>query len=268
YPEGFAETHASGTTFAQKPLRAVSEWAHHLVRGKKKAAALVVANERTARGLPKAVRPERVHMIVENGVDLGRWKAAKVSLPDSPRFIYVGRLVHWKAVDLLLSAMGSLKTPATLEIVGKGPDQMALEQQAARLPAHIDVQFKGFLPVDDVRDHISKSTALILPSVWECGGAVVLEAMACGKPVIATDWGGPQDYITAETGILVPPTSPDQLVQGLTAAMEKLIAAPETAVAIGERGRARIENHFSWAAKCEAMLKIYNSVLTEKSSDQ
>ena len=86
----------------------------------------------------------------------------------------------------------------------------------------------------------------MLPSIYECGGAVVLEAMAAGIPAIATAWGGPTDYLNEECGILIEPISPEAMVKGFAAGMHKLISDRELAARMGAAGRRRVEAEFDW----------------------
>jgi glycosyltransferase involved in cell wall biosynthesis len=102
---------------------------------------------------------------------------------------------------------------------------------------------------------------MVLPSMEECGGAVVLEAMASGVPVIAAKWGGPADYITEDTGILIPPATPDAFVEELAKAILWMAENPERRARMGEAGHQRAVALYDWRVKADALLKIYNDVL-------
>ncbi len=80
-----------------------------------------------------------------------------------------------------------------------------MPEDAAEDSAAGTIQFAGWLSQSDCKVRLNAADCLVLPSLFECGGAVVLEAMALGKPVIATAWGGPLDYLDADCGILVQP---------------------------------------------------------------
>jgi glycosyltransferase involved in cell wall biosynthesis len=101
----------------------------------------------------------------------------------------------------------------------------------------------------------------ILPSLRECGGAVVLEAMANGLPIIATNWGGPADYLDDSCGILVPPTDPERFVRDLADAMTALASDPERRRTLSEAGVRRVATEFTWSKKIEDVLAVYGSVL-------
>lgn len=237
-----------------------------LIPGKRQATTLLVANPRTQAALPKCVQSNQIVELVENGVDLSVWQdklAFKSNLmaKNIPHFIYVGRLVEWKGVDLLLIALQRAVTqqPITLDVIGDGAKRMALEAQAKELGlvASGAVNFQGWLSQPECAKQLQQADALILPSLFECGGAVVLEAMAMAKPVIATNWGGPTDYLDSSCGILVEPTSPEEFIDGLTKAMIKLAQEPELRQLMGKVGRERILKYFDWEKKVDSILEIY-----------
>ena len=149
----------------------------------------------------------------------------------------MGRLVDWKALDIVIEAL-SLVPDAELVIIGDGPMRAPWRQTAEKLGVADRVTFTGFLPQAECAPHLHASQALVLPSIYECGGAVVLEAMASGVPVIATRWGGPADYLDSSCGFLIEPSSREALVQGFAAAMTKLVDEPGLRDRLGASGRA------------------------------
>jgi glycosyltransferase involved in cell wall biosynthesis len=196
-------------------------------------------------------------------VDIGDWQA--VPQPKEsvlPRFVFIGRLVDWKAVDVVIRALEKVPV-AELEIIGDGPMRHAWTRLAGDLSLQNRIQFTGWLPQQECAAHLHSATALVLPSLFECGGAVVLEAMAMGKPVIATRWGGPADYLDASSGMLVDPDSYSALVTGFATAMQKLIDSPALANSMGSAGRQRVLRDFDWQQKIDQVISIYRS-LAEK----
>ena len=154
--------------------------------------------------------------------------------PSGP-FVFVGRLVRPKAVDVLIDAI-ALVPGARLEIVADGPERAALEQQAA-VVAPSQVRFLGHVDRDTVASIMSAARAVVLPSrSYENQPMVLLEAMALGVPVIGTDLGGIPELVDGgRTGLLVPVDDPP----GLAAAMQALMTNPTTARVMGDAGRER-----------------------------
>ena len=96
-----------------------------------------------------------------------------------------------------------------------------------------------------------------MPSLRECGGTAILEAMALGKPIIATNWGGPADYVNASCGILVDPSSKTGFVDGLAEAMLRLAGSPELRRSLAEGGIRRVlEDNLDWNSKADRILSI------------
>ncbi|MEG4488557.1 glycosyltransferase family 4 protein [Microcoleus sp. D2_18a_B4] len=240
---------------------------NRLLPGKLKAETVLVANDRTKQALPSGVRGKIIEL-VENGVDFSVWRSDS-SLPraatEAVHFIFLGRLIDWKAVDLMLEAFTPVvaQTDAVLEIIGDGDIRGELEAQTARLGIDCSVVFSGWLSQEECALKMQQADAMVFPSLRECGGAVVMEAMAVGLPVIATNWGGPTDYIDSTCGILVEPTSKEGFVKGLTDAMLKLAHSPELRQSMGCAGRERVRQHFDWERKVDRILEIYQQTIDD-----
>ena len=127
-----------------------------------------------------------------------------------------------KRIDLVLESFNNLVhsgIKAKLKLIGDGPLKHEIENQIQKLGISDLVELPGYLPQKRIIDELHNSHFLVLPSDIETFGMVLVEAQACGLPVVATDCGGPKDIITAESGILVTPGS----VSELTGGMKKLI---------------------------------------------
>jgi glycosyltransferase involved in cell wall biosynthesis len=268
YPPSFARHRGP----VERTLLAIGRWSaavlNALMPGKRRAATLLVANGRTRAALPAGVCANVVEL-VENGVDLSLWRdeAAASSAGGIPTFAFVGRLVDWKAVDLLLEAfrIASRRQRMGLVVIGDGVERGSLERLADHLciaapagaAAGEGVSFTGWLPQAACAERLRAADVLVLPSLLECGGAVVLEAMAMGKPVIATAWGGPLDYLDERCGVLVPPAGREALVRGLADAMVRLAASPELRRQLGGHGREKVLRDYDWEVKADRMLELY-----------
>jgi glycosyltransferase involved in cell wall biosynthesis len=275
YPPAFRKAQGLTERLALSFGRRLANMMNALMPGKREAAALLVANERTRAALPRGAC-RRVITLVENGVDLSLWKtstAAKVP-PAVLRFVFVGRLVDWKAVDLLLLAFkrASVHAPMSLSIIGHGVERAGLEQLARTLDLLGDadhqaghVFFLGWMSQTDCAVQLQQCDALVLPSLAECGGAVVLEAMAMEIPVIAAAWGGPADYLDPSCGILVEPTSREAFIANLALALARLATNPQERTAMGKSGRLKVIEHFDWEAKADRMVQIYREAISASS---
>lgn len=282
YPPSFRHMQSRFVHLSFEVGRLVANWLNYLLPGKRRAAALLVANARTRAALPKGAC-DCVIELYENGIDLSLWEQklkrhdvapTRSSLDITDRhtkFVFVGRLVHWKAVDLLLQAFVRVAQtlPVELEIIGDGPECARLKEQASALgllhsetPQPGDqVTFVGWLSQTECAQRLQQSDVMVLPSLLECGGAVVLESMAMGIPVIATNWGGPSDYLNDSCGILVEPRSQDLFVDDLAAAMIRMATSPALRQAMGQMGYYRAVSQFDWDVKADVILEIYRRVL-------
>lgn len=241
-----------------------------LMPGKRRAATLLVANLRTRDALPGGVCANVVEL-VENGVDLTLWKAPLVRLEPvengAVTFVFMGRLVGWKAVDLLLRAFAAarIRAPIQLWILGDGTERVGLEALAVELglsgaphgATAGTVRFFGWLAQDACVQRLREADCLVLPSLLECGGAVVLEAMSLGKPVIATAWGGPVDYLDPACGVLVVPESGEGIVASFADAMVAMAQSSATRHRMGASGLAKVRAEYDWSVKVDRMLDIY-----------
>jgi glycosyltransferase involved in cell wall biosynthesis len=148
--------------------------------------------------------------------------------------------------------------------VGGGDEKDNLIKVAAPLVGNQVVEFLGWQTQGEIRKLLAETDVLVLPSVRECGGAVILEAMAMKKPVIAVNWGGPADYVTQSTGILLNPANKQSLLIELISAMEKMAQDPTFRKQCGESGFQRVLETFSWQAKIKQIIDIYQQVILDK----
>lgn len=269
YPPGFR--HAVGLIRAgRRAASTVADLANRAIPGKRRAAVLVVANQRTADALPRGTT-RRVETLIENGVDPDLWRAPAdaAPVPEPPlRLVWIGRMMDWKAVDIVFEALTRLPddVDVRLDLVGHGPEEDSLKECAASLGLTVGddpiVRFLGWRDQAACAELLHRSHLLVLPSLYESGGAVILEAMAAGVPSVATGWGGPRDYIDdGVTGVLVPPTSRQILIDGFAAALTSLARDPDRRAKMAEAALATIASDFVWDVKLDRMLEIYASAL-------
>ncbi len=139
-------------------------------------------------------------------------------------FLSVGLLTPQKGINFLLQAAARLLqrgcTAFELIIGGDGPERPRLERLAQSLGLHDYCHFIGMLTREQVKHQMQQCDVFVLPSLHETFGLVLAEAMACGKPVIATRCGGPEFVVTPETGVLVDMANPEVLENAMADLIE------------------------------------------------
>ncbi len=201
--------------------------------------------------------PKKIRTIYY-GVDLKKYAPRKKKNDDKIIFGTVARLVHQKGHTFLLDAIPAVleKYPnARWRFVGGGDKESVLRQQAERLGIAHAVEFTG--NQSDVPSFLHSFDVFVLPSLWEGFPNVLLEAMACGLPVIATSVEGTIELVVDdETGILVPKENP----QALTAAMMRVLESPNLIEQFGKAGRQRVEEHFSLEKQVREFEELYDKL--------
>ena len=134
------------------------------------------------------------------------------------QMLIVAALEAKKGISYLLEALGLLKMMRTdffLNIIGDGTIRLELEEKAKILGLNDFVHFHGIKLKSEVAEFMSQCDFFVLSSLFETFGCVIIEAMACGKPVVVTNIGGPDEIVTPESGILVESASPEALKNGI-----------------------------------------------------
>lgn len=198
---------------------------------------------------------------LRNGVDLERFvpeprdhARERLGLPKQGRLMLsVGHLIERKGHFIAIDALALLPGDVSLAIAGSGPDRQSLEKHAAQLGLGHRVKFVGVVPQTELKWWYSAADILALCSSREGWANVLLEAMACGTPVIATNiWGTPEVVSTPEAGVLMNERSG----AGLADAWVRLFASYPARAAT----RAYAER-FSWESTTQGQLSIFRSLL-------
>lgn len=253
--------------------------ANRISPGKRHAAALLVSNERTRQALPVEPHSQSV-TVLRTGLDLSIWHPQpSVSSPllahAVPTFVFVGRLTECKAVDLLLYAFdqSSRKTPMSLTIVGDGPQSQALRnlaQHQGRLGLREGeagkVFFAGWQSQTTCASILQRSHSLVQPGLREGQGSAMLEALACGLPVIATAWGVALDHLDHECAVLIPPTTRPELIDRLAQAMRTLASDSALRRRMGTAGQAKVRRDFDWQQTLHSTLDLYRRLIGQRAA--
>lgn len=216
-----------------------------------------------------AIHPDR-YRTVYGGIDVDRFRprldGAKDSIPEAAGpervTILVVANLHWiKGVNYLIDAVARLQNPRIqLRIVGDGEEGMRLRAQARDLGIAAQTEFVGLS--DRVQDHLHEADIFVHPCVWdEAFGLTIAEAMACGKPVIATGLGGIPELIEHQvSGLLVPPANPSRLAD----AIQLLVENPALRKALGAAARARAVERFDLRRSAREHLDLCEEVAAER----
>ncbi|MEQ9407466.1 MAG: glycosyltransferase family 4 protein [Fuerstiella sp.] len=228
--------------------------------------AIVCGSQHTASEIPARYQ-DKVVYIAENGIEPNRFAARRTRRAGAPlRCIFVGRLVPYKGVDLLIEAIEPLVKDGkvTLEIVGGGPQESNLRRLIA--DRHLDggIQMLGMIPHPEVQNRLVGCDLLTFPSVREFGGAVILEAMAVGVVPMAVDYAGPSELMTDATSFRIPLGSRNEIINRFRSALSALADNPDEIDVRSTAALERAHSLYTWESKAEQMLQVYQWVLGER----
>jgi glycosyltransferase involved in cell wall biosynthesis len=181
--------------------------------------------------------------------------------PNGSIIVSIGRLSREKAQAVLIAALAQPHLAgsgrATVVLVGEGPERSRLERLAARLGVASRVRVLGYQP--DPWPFIHAADVVALPSDSEGSPNALLEAMAAGKPVVATRVGGVPEIVEHGcTGVLVPPRSP----VALSRALSDLLRAPDAAAALGRQAREVVRERFCVERRADTLTALYRQVVS------
>ena len=208
--------------------------------------------------------------VIPDGVDGSIFRLPHEGVPPlRNQVLFVGVVRPLKGVDVLLKAMRLLVdrgSPAKLLLVGGTfypsyrREYERLKQLASELAVTRHVDFAGEKPLPELVRHMQESALLVLPSRVESFGAVLVEALACGTPVVATRCGGPEDIVTEQVGVLVPPENPE----ALAAAIQQVLS--QRARYDPARLRAYALERFSWDRIAQQIVQLYHQAILQQSA--
>ena len=233
--------------------------------GSRHAGGVIALTPRLARLLvAQGVPPERVH-VIPSGVEVPRPQADGSGPPvlhpaarrnGRARVLFVGRLAEQKGVRYLVEAAARMSMPGVeILLVGDGPERPLLEQAVRRHGLGDRVSFLGFQPHDAIPGLMATADLLVLPSVYEELGSVLLEAMHAGLPIVASDTGGIADAV-GDAAVLVQPRD----AQALAGALDGLLGDPSRRSDLAAAARRRSLD-FHWDRLAQQVLAVYDAAL-------
>jgi len=234
-------------------------------------AVIPVSNAVKAYYQEKLRRDNGIFEVVYNGVNYARFASAVdtgekrklLGIPRGHRVLgAIGRLVPQKGLDILLPAFSAVSRSfgeTSCVVIGEGPLKEEMERRAEGLGLSGKVFFVG--PQLDIQAWLAEIDIVVTASRYEGLSLALSEAMAAGKPVIATDVGGnAQLVVDGETGFIVPPEDADALSSAIT----RLLGAPAMIASMGERGRQRARDGFTEDLMAKKVQAVYDRLLEER----
>jgi glycogen(starch) synthase len=232
----------------------IERWGEHSAE-----AVLVITPRLHRLLLSEGVEEDRLHLIPP-GVNPSLFEGPfedPFSGVGRPRILLVGRLAPQKGVSTLVEAAGLLKDPsAKVLLVGDGSERPKLEREAKRIGVGDRVRFEGFVAHERRPAALVHADLLVLPSLYEELGTVLLEAMQAGLPVVASKTGGIPDVIEdGVNGMLVLPGEPEALAR----AIDRFLADRDLARRLSEGAQQRAKD-YDWEVLAERVLAVYQGV--------
>lgn len=183
---------------------------------------------------------------------------------DNVQILSVGRLIHLKGFDIALKAFSKASKEyknSRMTIIGGGPDLKRLQSICEEMGISDRVKFTGHLNNNEVYEYMSKSDIFLYPSLKEAGAWVLFEAMSIGMPIVCLDIAGPAEIVSNECGTKIKPLTPEQTINDLADAILRLAKDPELRKKMGEAGRKRVLEHYTWEKKGKFIKEVYERVL-------
>ena len=209
----------------------------------------VIANSEGLKKLANKVVPDQEISVIYNGVDTEEFRPLEDKQEENKlKIISIGRLIERKGFKYLFESIKNNKQ-VSLTLVGEGNLQSELKKLAAR--NNIEVNFLGKINHKDIAKYLQRADLFVLPSLNEGMSNSILEAMACGLPIIATDTGGSKELIK-NNGFVVKKADAGSLKK----VIENFIANRELIESMGRASREAAEK-MSWDNIARDYLKVY-----------
>ncbi|AIN82956.1 glycogen synthase, Corynebacterium family protein [Corynebacterium sp. ATCC 6931] len=232
------------------------------------------------------ISPDKVHVVL-NGIDTElwhprpTWEESKEQNgwsvleelgvdPSRPMVAFVGRITRQKGVAHLVKAASLFDDGVQLVLCAGAPDTPEIAKETEQLVHDLQEKrdgifwVKDMLPKEKIQEILTAADSFVCPSIYEPLGIVNLEAMACGTAVVASDVGGiPEVVVDGETGTLVhyDESDPEGFERDIAAAVNNMVADRDHAAKVGQAGKKRAEDVFSWENIAEQTVEVYKSLM-------
>lgn len=255
-PKGFESEYGWKARVGERYRILSQELGRRLVQGRRqcveRSRAILVCNEETRRMIPERHRG-KIRSFPVTGINREDLHdpVARRDGEDVFRLLTTGRLVRYKRFDFCIRSVETFvrRNPGArvlLEIIGEGPEGPGLKALTREMKMDGNVRFVPWMSHEELIRRMMACDVFLFPSLREGGGIVVIEAMACGRPVVALNSAGPGFHVQPEWGVKVEPKSPAQVVADLGFALERLWKDPELRLRLGQAARRRAEDYYLW----------------------
>lgn len=203
------------------------------------------------------------------GIDVNRFKPQKVETIFAEKDIVIGTIKTLEkiyGIDYLIKAFKIVKMKLPDEhikllIAGEGTLRNKLERLVYEIELKDDTVFTGYIKHDEIQNYHNMLDIYVAVSLQESFGVAILEASACGKPVIVSNVGGlPEVVDNGKTGIIVEKENSEQIADALIT----LITNPDLRIKMGNYGRMKVLDEYNWDSSVKKMLLIYNDLLNSR----
>jgi L-malate glycosyltransferase len=234
------------------------------------ASALILTSPAALHRIPRRRDMAAKLFPLQHGIDPDLFSPrSEIALPSrtaSPTILFYANVLARKGVFVLLHAFNQVAQAlphCRLVIAGDGPDLLQVEREVENMKAGSRIEFLGFVDHSRAPELLRQHDVYCLPSLGEPYGMTILEAMSCGRPVVASNAGGVPYLLTEEGGRLVPVGD----ASALAAALIEVAGDPELQAAMGKANRKRVEEMFAWPHVAHELEKIYEHVLRRDQAD-
>ena len=267
-PKGFEIEYPPSGRLWEK-VRSLGQWLFRhdplFIVGQGRALAILACNRESMHGI-SANWSNKVHFFPVNGIsaqDMALVEPASLKTHQF-RVLSAGTLIRIKGFSLAIKAFKEFSDrypEADFTVIGSGPEEPRL--RALLHQANLDdrSQMLKWMPREELLKHIAACDVFLFPSLRDGGGAVIIEAMAAGKPVVCLDNGGAGMHVTNDSGVKIIPKSPEQAVHDLGAALERLFLDEELRLRLGREARHRAEHVYLWDRLGDRLMQIYEQAL-------
>ena len=271
-PKGFDQEYSVIGRLWEK-ARALGQWLFRhdpwFIIGHNRARAILVCNWESMSQIP-CRWSHKAHLFPVNGISPNDLAVPRTSRTAEGQFrvLSAGTLIRVKGFALAIRAFDEFAQQypeSELTIIGSGPEAPKLRALARGSRAHDKINLLPNMPRDELLSEMASYDVFLFPSHRDGGGAVVIEAMAAGTPVVCLDTGGPGMHVTEECGIKIAPHSVQKAAHELALALERLYLDEDLRLRLGDAARKRAEGEYHWDRLGEQLMQVYEQALNPES---